>query len=118
LLFDPARRRLGRPLRVGHAWPFFFDASWQPLLGLLDGHEIHVATDDVRSDPQQLAAMIAGSGIDFIEVTPSHFGQLSAAGLLDDGRVPLSILGVGGEAVPPQQWAMLGALDGTDVYNF
>ena len=45
--------RLGRRLRIGHAWPFSFDASWQPLLGLLDGHEIHVAGDDVRRDPDR-----------------------------------------------------------------
>ena len=60
----------------------------------------------------------ATTGIDFIEVTPSHFGQLAAAGLLADGRLPLALLGVGGEAVPPPLWAELQGLDGTEAYNF
>ncbi|MDD9372342.1 MAG: AMP-binding protein, partial [Acidimicrobiales bacterium] len=117
-LFAPTAARLGRPLRVGHAWPFSFDASWQPMLALLDGHELHVAGDDVRRDPDRLAAMIQRSGIDFIEVTPSHFGQLAAAGLLADGRLPLALLGVGGEAVPPPLWSQLQGLEGTESYNF
>ena len=117
-LLRPTAERLGRPLRIGHAWPFSFDASWQPLLGLLDGHEIHVATDEERRDPERLAALLRDAGIDFVEVTPSHFGQLAAAGLLADGRLPLALLGVGGEAVPRAQWAELAGLDGTEAYNF
>ena len=117
-LFAPTEARLGRPLRIGHAWPFSFDASWQPLLGLLDGHAIHVATDEVRRDPQRLSALLVDDQIDFVEVTPSHFGQLVAAGLGSRGRLPLALLGVGGEAVPPQLWGELQSLDGTEAYNF
>jgi acyl-coenzyme A synthetase/AMP-(fatty) acid ligase/acyl carrier protein len=117
-LFVPTEARLGRKLRIGHAWPFSFDASWQPMLGLLDGHAIHVATDEVRHDPARLTGMIADEGIDFIEVTPSHFGRLAAAGLLADGRLPLALLGVGGEAVSASLWTELQGLRGTDSYNF
>ena len=35
----------GRPLRVAHAWSFAFDAAWQPLAALLDGHAVHVVDD-------------------------------------------------------------------------
>jgi len=117
-LFAPTAERLGRPLRIAHAWPFSFDASWQPMLGLLDGHAVHIAGDDVRRDPERLAAMLRDDGIDFIEVTPSHFGQLAAAGLMRDGQLPLSLLGVGGEAVPPPLWSQLSELDGTEAWNF
>jgi amino acid adenylation domain-containing protein/non-ribosomal peptide synthase protein (TIGR01720 family) len=117
-LFAPTAAARGRRLRVGHAWPFSFDASWQPLLALLDGHELHLAGDDVRRDPQRLAALIGQAGIDVIEVTPSHVGQLAAAGVLAGGRLPLALLGVGGEAVPPPLWSQLQGLEGTESYNF
>ncbi|HMG42404.1 MAG TPA: amino acid adenylation domain-containing protein, partial [Acidimicrobiales bacterium] len=117
-LFAPTEARLGRALRIGHAWPFSFDASWQPLLGLLDGHAIHVATDDVRHDPQRLTGLLVDDAIDFVEVTPSHLGQLVAAGLGTRGRLPLALLGVGGEAVPPPLWSELQNLRGTEAYNF
>ena len=32
----PAAGRIGRPLRVAHAWSFTFDAAWQPLAALLE----------------------------------------------------------------------------------
>ncbi|HEY8544016.1 MAG TPA: amino acid adenylation domain-containing protein, partial [Acidimicrobiales bacterium] len=117
-LFAPTEARLGRKLRIGHAWPFSFDASWQPLLGLLDGHALHIATDEVRRDPERLTALLVGDGIDFVEVTPSHLGQLVAAGLGREGRLPLALLGVGGEAVPPPLWAELQRLEGTEAHNF
>jgi amino acid adenylation domain-containing protein/non-ribosomal peptide synthase protein (TIGR01720 family) len=116
-LFAPTEQRLARKLRIGHAWPFSFDASWQPLLGLLDGHALHVATDEVRHDPERLADLLIEAGVDFVEVTPSHYGQLAqAAGA--GRRLPLALLGVGGEAVPPPLWSELRALDGTEAYNF
>ena len=30
-MLRPAAERLGRPLCIGHAWSFAFDAAWQPL---------------------------------------------------------------------------------------
>ncbi len=118
-LFAPAVDAVGgRPLRVGHNWSFSFDASWQPLLAILQGHEILLTTDETRRDPQLLAATILKEGIDFIEVTPSYLTELAAAGLVDDGRCPLTVLGVGGEAVPESLWTDLQKLEGTDSYNF
>jgi amino acid adenylation domain-containing protein/non-ribosomal peptide synthase protein (TIGR01720 family) len=117
-LLEPAAAARGRRLRVGHAWPFAFDASWQPLLALLDGHELHLAGDEARTDPEQLLNVLVGGGVDFVEVSPSFLAQLGAAGLIRDGRSPLALLGVGGEAVPAAMWDELAALDGTEAWNF
>ncbi len=40
--YRAASARLGRPLRIAHAWSLSFDASWQPMVGLLDGHALHL----------------------------------------------------------------------------
>ncbi|HYQ62840.1 MAG TPA: amino acid adenylation domain-containing protein [Actinophytocola sp.] len=112
-LYRPA----GRALRVGHAWSFSFDASWQPQLWLLDGHAVHVVDDDTRRDPVRLASVIRDRGIDFIELTPSHFAQVAAAGVIDGGECLLRVVGVGGEAVPQRLWAQLRELPGTTAYN-
>lgn len=119
-LLAPARARLGRPLRVAHAWTFSFDASWQPLAALLDGHAIHLFDDDDMRDAGRLVRGLADRQIDMIDTTPSMFGQLSAAGLVGkhDGRQEhLTVLALGGEAIGPPLWAQLGALPGTTVYN-
>ncbi len=107
----------GRRLRVGHAWAFFFDASWQPQLWLLDGHEVHVVDDDTRRDPDRLAAVVRERGLDFLELTPSHFAQLAAAGVISDGRCALGVVGVGGEAVSQTLWETLSSMPGTAAYN-
>nr|WP_245805102.1 non-ribosomal peptide synthetase [Amycolatopsis australiensis] len=107
----------GRRLRVGHAWAFFFDASWQPQLWLLDGHEVHVVDDDTRRDPDRLAAVVRERGLDFLELTPSHFAQLAEAGVVEDGKCALGVVGVGGEAVSQPLWETLRSLPGTEAYN-
>ncbi|MFG1610268.1 amino acid adenylation domain-containing protein [Actinoplanes sp. NPDC049265] len=117
-LHRPAQARTGRRhLRAGHAWSFAFDASWQPQLWLLDGHALHIVTEEVQRDPEQLAAQIRAEGIDFIELTPSHFAQVAEAGLIRDGHCPLAVVGVGGEAIPPALWERLGHLPGTEAFN-
>nr|QEO74607.1 AMP-dependent synthetase and ligase [uncultured bacterium] len=117
-LYRPAVQQAGgRRLRVGHAWSFSFDASWQPQLWLLDGHAVHVVDDDTRRDPARLAAVIREREIDFIELTPSHFAQVAAAGVIENGECLLRVVGVGGEAVPQQLWEQLRNLPGTAAYN-
>ncbi|NBH06985.1 non-ribosomal peptide synthetase, partial [Amycolatopsis sp. SID8362] len=107
----------GRRLRVGHAWAFFFDASWQPQLWLLDGHEVHVVDDETRRDPARLAAVVRDRGLDFLELTPSHFTQLAEAGVVADGKCALGVVGVGGEAVSQTLWETLRSMPGTAAYN-
>ncbi|MFD3455113.1 non-ribosomal peptide synthase/polyketide synthase [Streptomyces sp. NPDC058691] len=117
-LHDRAKELTGRRhLRVGHAWSFSFDASWQPHLWLLDGHALHIVDDETRRDADLLAALIRDEGLDFIEVTPSLLAQMADAGLIRDGNCPLAVVGVGGEAVPDALWSRLAALEATEAFN-
>ncbi|WP_417716588.1 amino acid adenylation domain-containing protein [Rhodococcus gannanensis] len=116
-LYRPTQQRSGRArLRVGHAWSFAFDASWQPQLWLLDGHALCLVDEEVQRDPRKTVLQAQTQEWDFVEVTPSHLVQLIDAGLLDGERVPAS-LGFGGEAVAPPLWQRLRDLPGTDSYN-
>ncbi|MDX2694240.1 non-ribosomal peptide synthetase [Streptomyces ipomoeae] len=117
-LYAPAIEAAGRRhLRAGHAWSFFFDASWQPQLWLLDGHCVHIVSEEVRRDPELLAAAVVEHGFDFLEVTPSFFAQMADNGLLRGDDCPLAVVGVGGEAVPVALWQRLAALRGTEAFN-
>ncbi|MCT7659808.1 non-ribosomal peptide synthetase [Mycobacterium deserti] len=113
-VYVPVGERLGRPLRIAHAWSLSFDASWQPMVGLLDGHCVHLFDADEMKDALRLVNGMASFGIDMIDTTPSMFVQLHAAGLLDR---PLAVLALGGEAVNPALWAQLRALPDTTVFN-
>ncbi|MEV4312841.1 amino acid adenylation domain-containing protein [Actinocrispum sp. NPDC049592] len=115
-LYVPTVAATGRRhLRVGHAWSFSFDASWQPQLWLLDGHAVHVLDEETRRDPELLTAAIRLHALDFIEVTPTVLTQLADAGLFED--CPLSLIGFGGEAVSEGLWARLRSLPGTSGVN-
>jgi mycobactin peptide synthetase MbtF len=113
-VYRAARTRLGRPLRIAHAWSLSFDASWQPMVGLLDGHALHLFDAEEMRDADRLVKGIAAQRIDMIDTTPSMFVQLGAAGLLDQG---LSVLALGGEAIDTALWMRLRALPDTAVYN-
>ncbi|MEU7765384.1 amino acid adenylation domain-containing protein [Nocardia sp. NPDC049190] len=113
-VYRPAMARLGRPLRIAHAWSLSFDASWQPMVGLLDGHAIHLFDDAAMRDAQRLVDGMRGHGIDMIDTTPSMFRQLVAAGLLDR---PPAVLALGGEAIDTQLWDRLRALPDVAVHN-
>ncbi|MFI0529115.1 amino acid adenylation domain-containing protein [Streptomyces scabiei] len=117
-LYAPAAEAAGRRhLRVGHAWSFFFDASWQPQLWLLDGHCVHVLSEEVRRDPELVTEAVLRHRFDFLEVTPSFFTQMADSGLLRGGDCPLAVVGVGGEAVPVALWKRLAELPGTEAFN-
>ena len=112
-VYRAASARLGRPLRIAHAWSFSFDASWQPMVGLLDGHAIHLFDAEEMRDADRLVRGMAANQIDMIDTTPSMFVQLRAAGLLDR---PLEVLALGGEAIDTALWEQLRALRSA-VYN-
>lgn len=103
----PAAARLGRPLRIAHAWSFAFDAAWQPLVALLDGHSVHIVDEHTQTDAEALVAAIAEHRIDMIDTTPSMFAQLTACGLLT--TVPLAVLALGGEALGKPAWTVIRA---------
>lgn len=112
--YRPAMARLGRPLRIAHAWSLSFDASWQPMVGFLDGQALHLFDAEEMRDAHRLVAGMAEHTIDMIDTTPSMLAQLTAAGLLDR---ELSVLALGGEAIDTALWAQLRALPATAVYN-
>jgi len=101
----PVGARLGRPLRIAHAWSFAFDAAWQPLVALLDGHAVHVVDEHTQTDAEAMVHAIAEHRIDMIDTTPSMFMQMKAFGLLDE--IPLAVLAMGGEAVGSRLWAFI-----------
>ncbi|WP_421845085.1 amino acid adenylation domain-containing protein [Mycobacterium sp.] len=113
-VYRPATTRLGRPLRIAHAWSMSFDASWQPMVGLLDGHMVHLFNAEEMRDADLLVNGMAGHQVDMIDTTPSMFAQLSAAGLLDES---LSVLALGGEAIDTVLWQQLRELSPMQVYN-
>jgi mycobactin peptide synthetase MbtF len=113
-VYRPASTRLGRPLRIAHAWSLSFDASWQPMIGLLDGHGLHLFDADEMRDADRLVKGMASYQIDMIDTTPSMFVQLCAAGLLDR---PVEVLALGGEAIDTELWAQLRGLSASGVCN-
>ena len=116
-IFRPAEDRLGRKLRVAHTAGLSFDASWDPILWLIAGHELHLVDNQTRRDPEALSSYLAGTGIDSIETTPSFAKVLLAGGLFDQGTHP-SVVALGGEAVDPPLWSALAEKDGLVAYNF
>ncbi|SDH57702.1 non-ribosomal peptide synthetase [Nonomuraea jiangxiensis] len=109
---------VGRRLRVAHSASFSFDASVDPLLWMLAGHELHVLDDATYQDPGLLAAYVAEHRIDYVDVTPSYLASLISA--LEDGPHRPAVVAVGGEAVPGPLWERLCALDGVvarDLYG-
>jgi len=106
-VYRAASARLGRPLRIAHAWSLSFDASWQPMIGLLDGHALHLFDAEEMRDADRLVTGMVRQQIDMIDTTPSMLVQLRAAGLLDR---PLEVLALGGEAIDTALWEQLRAL--------
>ncbi|GAA3887063.1 non-ribosomal peptide synthetase [Saccharothrix violaceirubra] len=81
---------------------FSFDTSWEGLLFLAFGHELHVVDEELRLDPEALVAYVSRHGIDMLDLTPSYARQLIPAGLLTSG---LGTLMLGGEATDARLWA-------------
>ncbi|QEU93750.1 non-ribosomal peptide synthetase [Streptomyces kanamyceticus] len=114
----PAVARTGRDrLRVAHSASFAFDASWDPVLWMVHGHELHLLDDATYRDPAALAAYVDERRVDYLDVTPSYAEALIAEGLLDDGRHHPAVVVVGGEAVPAPLWERLAAVKGSRPTN-
>ncbi|MBT2383977.1 non-ribosomal peptide synthetase [Streptomyces sp. ISL-11] len=114
----PAVRRTGRDrLRVAHSASFAFDASWDPLIWMVHGHELHLLDDAGYRDPAALAAYVHTERVDYLDVTPSYAEALLAEGLLDEGRHHPAMVVVGGETVPEPLWRRLAATEGLTPLN-
>ncbi|MDF2846241.1 MAG: amino acid adenylation protein, partial [Oerskovia sp.] len=107
----------GEPVRVAHTVSFAFDMSWEELLWLVDGHEVHLLDEAVRRDPDAMATYCAAERIDVVNVTPSVCSALLAEGLLDEGRYRPGLVLLGGEAVGAEVWDAIVATPGTRGYN-
>ncbi|MGX1274634.1 non-ribosomal peptide synthase/polyketide synthase [Streptomyces phaeoluteigriseus] len=116
-LFPPPRTGRRR-LRVALTTSVSFDASWNQLLSLLAGHELHVLDHAVWTDPDAFADYAMRNRLDFVEATPSYLGMLTAQGMLDDPRWRPSVVAAGGEAVPEHLWERLRSADGVSCLNF
>ncbi|MFF9568811.1 amino acid adenylation domain-containing protein [Streptomyces sp. NPDC014685] len=117
-IFEPVLAQHGhRVFRIAHTVSFAFDMSWEELLWLADGHEVHICDEELRRDAPRLVEYCHEHGIDVINVTPTYAQQLVAEGLLDDpARRPALVL-LGGEAVGPALWQRLADTGGTAGYN-
>uniref|UniRef100_UPI001C5E6209 non-ribosomal peptide synthetase n=1 Tax=Nonomuraea guangzhouensis TaxID=1291555 RepID=UPI001C5E6209 len=120
-IFDPVvarARSTGRDrLRIAHTVSFSFDMSWEELLWLVEGHEVHICDEELRRDAAALAAYCRANRIDVINVTPTYAHHLFEEGLLDwDGHPPRLVL-LGGEAVSEAVWNRLSEPGGAEGYN-
>ncbi|MGW6869164.1 non-ribosomal peptide synthetase, partial [Streptomyces sp. NPDC054912] len=117
-IFEPVLAEHGhRTFRIAHTVSFAFDMSWEELLWLADGHEVHICDEELRRDAPRLVEYCLRHGIDVINVTPTYAQQLVAEGLLDDPAHRPALVLLGGEAVTPTLWQRLAATDGTAGYN-
>ncbi|MCL9759756.1 non-ribosomal peptide synthetase, partial [Frankia sp. AiPa1] len=110
----------GRRLRIAHTVSFAFDMSWEELLWLVEGHEVHICDEDLRRDAEGLVAYCDRHRIDVVNVTPTYALHLFEAGLLDRDEPEQyrpALVMLGGEAVPESVWNRLRDTDDTAGYN-
>lgn len=107
-----------RRIRAAHTASFSFDSSWEQLIWLYLGHELHVFDDDTRRDPQAVVDAIRTARIDALDVTPSFGAQLLESGLLAHGEHHPALFLIGGEAASPALWKTLRETAGTHSHNF
>ncbi|MGY0233761.1 amino acid adenylation domain-containing protein [Longispora urticae] len=116
-IFDPVVAGAGRRLRIAHTVSFSFDMSWEELLWLVEGHEVHVCDEELRRDAEALVAYCDAYRIDVINVTPTYAHHLIEEGLLADGHHRPALVLLGGEAVSDAVWSALRDAEGTLGYN-
>ncbi|MFN2495508.1 MAG: amino acid adenylation domain-containing protein, partial [Pseudonocardiaceae bacterium] len=117
-LFEPEALAAGRRLRVALTAVFSFDTSWEGLLSMAGGHELHVIDEEMRLDPAALVDYVAQRRVDLLDLTPSYAQQLFPAGLLTDVRHHPRVIMLGGEAVGEPLWRELAAAAGVTGYNY
>ncbi|MEU7576503.1 amino acid adenylation domain-containing protein [Streptomyces sp. NPDC041068] len=121
-IFDPAIASAGgRRLRIAHTVSFAFDMSWEELLWLVEGHEVHVCDEELRRDAEALVAYCDLHEVDVVNVTPTYAQLLIEEGLLDRdeaaGKHRPALVLLGGEAVSGTVWTKLRRTEGTYGYN-
>jgi arthrofactin-type cyclic lipopeptide synthetase C len=107
-----------RQMRVVHTTSVSFDSSWEPILWMIAGAELHVLTESDRRSPRDVVAYVKAERIDCLDCTPGYLRELMAEGLFDEraGHRP-GVLVLGGEAIPDKEWEQLRAIPGVSAYN-
>jgi amino acid adenylation domain-containing protein/non-ribosomal peptide synthase protein (TIGR01720 family) len=117
-IFAPAIAKAGgRRLRIAHTVSFSFDMSWEELLWLIEGHEVHICDETLRRDGTALVEYCHRHQIDVINVTPTYAALLFEQGLLDEDRHPPVLVLLGGEAVSTSVWDRLRDSHSSYGYN-
>lgn len=106
-----------RPYKMALTASLSFDASWNLLLWMVAGQELHLIDDPLRREPAALVRYLTEAGIDVIDTTPSHFEQLREAGLGRAGHPVPRIVFLGGEAVGTSLWQQLRTLPSSSIHN-
>lgn len=100
---------------------FAFDMSWEELLWLVEGHEVHVCDEELRRDAEALVAYCDRHQVDVVNVTPTYAQLLIEEGLLERdeqaGKHRPALVLLGGEAVSDTVWTTLRRTEGTYGYN-
>jgi amino acid adenylation domain-containing protein len=104
--FGLAGGRRSAAERVAHGIPWSFDASWNPLLWLVGGHELHLLSEETRADPQRYVHTIRNRGLSVVEAVPTVAGAMVDEGLLAADTRPGALL-MGGEAIGAALWNRL-----------
>jgi amino acid adenylation domain-containing protein/non-ribosomal peptide synthase protein (TIGR01720 family) len=88
-------------LKVAQVASFTFDASVQQIFAsLLLGHTLYPVPSDMKRDMAQLIPYILDNAIDVIDGTPSLWEMMTASGIMDESRLELRHIIIGGEALP------------------
>lgn len=106
-----------RPYKMALTASLSFDASWNLLLWMVAGHELHLIDDTTRREPAALVDHLTRAGIDIIDTTPSHFEQLQETGLGRAEHALPPIVFLGGEALGKALWQELRSMPGSSVHN-
>ncbi|MGR6999680.1 AMP-binding protein [Yinghuangia aomiensis] len=79
-IFDPVVREAGRRLRIAHTVSFAFDMSWEELLWLVEGHEVHICDEQLRRDAHALTSYLDTHHVDVVNITPTYAQHLLSGG--------------------------------------
>ena len=95
-VFERETARAGHQLRVAFTASFSFDGSWGGLLMMLQGHELHIISENVRGSFADLSDYLVRRQIDVLHGTPSFIQPLLTARIAGRGYRPAP--SVGGDA--------------------
>lgn len=127
-VFSPAAEGdISHRAKIALTTTFSFDASWEQLLWMLAGHEVHLIDEELRKDPVGLLHYMDDVKMDGFDVTPTFGDALVGAGLLERDRsrgvggpdaTGVTFVSLGGEEVNPVLWQAMRAAQGVHAYNF